>query len=205
MNLCTYYDKISRDVALLQCARNDTRKKRLVDHNLATNLTASSTAIVSGLFPAPRVNPSPVSIRSSSLSNFDDDAMFPTVVIPSRALPQNRSTFRPVIAKAAAEKTSTRKPFHCGSSVYFDQLMQETFGPYGSAYTKIPVDLYVLQELYDLRTSLDQTSDIACINRWIRLLAESIDLPPSRFGIHYSFFDEQENEQSILHRLHSAS
>ncbi len=78
----------------------------------------------------------------------------------------------------------------------------ETFGPYGSAYglgdryvTKVPVDLDVLQELCDLRSTLDRASDISCINRWIRLLAESIDLPASRFGIS-SFFDEQENQQS---------
>ena len=81
--------------------------------------------------------------------------------------------------------------------------MQETFGPYGSAYyglssryvTKIPVDLDVLHELCDLRSTLDRASDIASINRSIRLLAESIDLPHSRFGIR-SFFDEPENEQS---------
>ena len=59
--------------------------------------------------------------------------MSPTVVIPSRAaLPQNRSTFRPVIAKAVEKPF--RKPFRYSSSVYFDQLMQEAFAPYGSAY-----------------------------------------------------------------------
>ena len=190
-------------MALLQRARNDARKKkRLAEQNLASNLTRSSSAIVSGLFPAPRVNPSPASVLSSSLSNFDDDAMSPTVVIPSRAaLPQNRSTFRPVLA-AAVEKPCARKPFRYGFSVYFDQLMQETFGPYGSKYglssryvTKIPVELDVLQELCDLRSTVDKPSDVANINHWIRLLAESIDLPPSRFGIR-SFFDEPEQQQS---------
>ena len=80
--------------------------------------------------------------------------------------------------------------------------MQKTFGLYGSAYglssryvTKIPVDLDVLHELCDLRSTLDRASDKASINHWIRLLAESIDLPSSRFGIR-SFFDEPENEQS---------
>ena len=126
--------------------------------------------------------------------------MSPVVEIPSRvAVPQNRSSFRPVIAKAV-DKPSSRKPFRYGSSVYFDQMIQETFGPYGSAYglgdryvTKVPVDLDVLQELCDLRSTLDRASDISGINRWIRLLAESIDLPASRFGIS-SFFDEQENQ-----------
>jgi len=134
--------------------------------------------------------------------------MSPTVVIPSRAaLPQNRSTFRPVLAPAV-KKPCAWKPFRYGSSVYFDQLMQETFSPYygskyGSTYglssrcvTKIPVELDVLQELCDLRSStVDKPSDIANINHWIRLLAESIDLPPSRFGIR-SFFDEPEQQQS---------
>ena len=169
---------------------------------MATNITESSSAIVSRLFPAPRVNPSPASGFSSSLSNFEDEAMSPVVEIPSRvAVPQNRSSFRPVIAEAA-DKPSSRKPFRYGSSVYFDQMIQETFGPYGSAYglsdryvTKIPVDLDVLQELCDLRSTLDRASDISCINRWIRLLAESIDLPASRFGIS-SFFDELDNQQS---------
>ena len=157
---------------------------------MASNLTRSSSAIVSGLFPAPHVNTSPASVLSFSLSNFDDDAMSPTVVIPSRAaLPQNnRNTFR--------------KPFRYDSSVYFDQLMQETFGPpYGSKYglssryvTKIPVEPDVLQELCDLRSTLYKPSDISTINHWIRLLAESIDLPPSRFGIRY-FFDESEQQQ----------
>ncbi len=79
MNLCTYYDKISREVAIVQRARNNARKKkRLADRNSATNLTASSSAIVSDLFPAPRVNPSPASVVSSYLSNFDDDAVSPT-------------------------------------------------------------------------------------------------------------------------------
>ena len=141
----------------------------MADQNLACNLNASSSAIVSGLFPTPQVNPSPASVLSSSLSNFDDDAMSAPVVIPSKAVPpqQSRSTFRPLIAKAT-ENTSTRKPFRYGSSVYFDQLIQETFGPYGSAYglssryvTKIPVDLSVLQELCDLRSTVDRASDIA--------------------------------------------
>ena len=146
----------------------------MADLNLATNLNASSNAIVSGLFPATtaRVNPSPAaaSLVSSSLSNYDDDVMSPSVVISSRAQPQNRSKFRPVIVKAPEKKTSTRRPFRYGSSVYFDQLMQETFGPYGSAYglssryvTKIPVDVDILQELCDLRSSLDRPSDIACM------------------------------------------
>ena len=157
---------------------------------------------MSGLFPVPRVNPSPASVLSSSMSNFDEDTMSPTVVIPNRpALPQNRSTFRPVPAPAV-EKPSARKGFRYGSSVYFDQLMQETFGPYGSKYglssryvTKIPVDLDVLQELCDLRSTVGKPSDISNINHCIRLLAESIDLPPSRFGIR-SFFDEPEQQQS---------
>ena len=74
-------------MALLQRARNDARKKkRLAEQNLASNLTRSSSAIVSGLFPAPRVNPSPASVVvSSSLSNFDHDAMSSTAVIPTRA------------------------------------------------------------------------------------------------------------------------
>ena len=158
---------------------------------------------MSGLFPAPRVNTSPTSVLSFSLSNFDDDAMSPTVVIPSRAaLPQNnRNTFRPVLAPAV-EKPCARKPFRYDSSVYFDQLMQETFGPpYGGKYglssryaTKIPVEPDVLQELCDLRSTLYKPSDISTINHWIRLLAESIDLPPSRFGIRY-FFDESEQQQ----------
>ena len=105
--------------------------------------------------------------------------MSPTVVIPSRpALPQNRSTFRPVPV-TVVEKPSARKGFRYGSSVYFDQLMQETFGPYGSKYglssryvTKIPVDLDVLQELCDLRGTVGKPSDLATINHWIRLLAE---------------------------------
>ncbi len=190
-------------MALLQRARNDARKKkRLAEMNLATNLTVSSSTIVSGLFPAPRVNPSPASVLSSSLGNFDDEAMSPVVEIPSRAaVPQNRSSFCPIVPKTI-EKLSTRKPFRFGSSVYFDQMIQETFGPYGSAYglsdryvTKIPVDLAVLHELCDLRSTLDRASDISCINRWIRLLSESIDLPPSRFGIR-SFFDEPEQKHS---------
>ena len=61
--------------------------------------------------------------------------------------------------------------------------------------TKIPVEPDVLQELFDLRSTVDKPSDIANINHWIRLLAESIDLPPSRFGIR-SFFDEPEQQQS---------
>ena len=74
------------DVAILQCARNDARKKkRLAEQNLATNITESSSVIVSRLVPAPRVNPSPASVLSSSLSNFDDEAMSPTVVIQSIA------------------------------------------------------------------------------------------------------------------------
>ena len=191
-------------MALLQRARNDSRKKkRLAEKNLASNLTQSSSAIVSGLFPAPRVNPSPVSVLSSSLSNFDEDTMSPTVVIPNRAvLPQNRSSFRSVPAPAV-EKPSSRKGFRYGSSVFLDQLKQETFGPYGSKYglssryvTKIPVDLDVLQELCDLRSTVGKPSDIANINHWrIRLLAESIDLLLSRFGIR-SFFDEPEQQQS---------
>ena len=190
-------------MAILQCARNDARKKkRLAEQNLATNITESSSVIVSRLVPAPRVNPSPASVFSSSLSNFEDEAMSPVVEIPSRvAVPQNRSSFRPVVAKAV-DKPSSRKPFRYGFSVYFDQMIQETFGPYGSAYglsdkyvTKLPVYLDVLQELCDLRSTLDRTSDISCINRWIRLLAESIDLPASRFEIS-SFFDELDNQQS---------
>ena len=123
-------------------------------------------------------------------------------MIPSKAAPpQSRITFRPLIAKAT-ENTSTRKPFRYGSSVYFDQLIQETFGLYGSAYglsscyvTKIPVDLSVLQELCDLRSTVDRASDIACIiNRWVRLLAESINLPASQFGI-LSFFDDEEGKE----------
>jgi hypothetical protein len=192
-------------VALLQRARNDARKKkRLAEKNLASNLTVSSSAIVSGLFPPPvRVNPSPASILSSSLSNFDEDTISPTVVIPSRpALPQNRSTFRSVSVTVLEKQPSAPKGFRYGSSVYFDQLMQETFGPYGSKYglssryvTKIPVDLDILQELCDLRSTVGKPSDIATINHWIRLLAESIDLPPSKFGIR-SFFDEPEEQQS---------
>jgi len=128
--------------------------------------------------------------------------MLPTVMIPSRpALPQNRSTFRPVPV-TVFEQPSARKGLWYGSSVYFDQLMQETFGPYGSKYglssryvTKIPVDLDVLQGLCDLRSTVDKPSDVAIINHWIRLLAESIDLPPSRFGIR-SFFEEPEEQQS---------
>ena len=139
---------------------------------MASNLTASSSAIVSGLFSPPvRVNPSPASVLSSSLSNFDEDIMSPTVVKPSRpALPQNRSTFRPVPV-TVIEKSSARKGFRYGSSAYFDQLMQETFGPYGSKYglssryvTKIPVDLDILQELCDLRSTVGKPSDIANIN-----------------------------------------
>ena len=168
---------------------------------MASNLTVSSSAIVSGLFPPPvRVNPSPASVLSSSLSNFDEDTMSPTVVIPTRpALPQNRITFRSVPV-TVFEEPSARKGFRYGSSVYFDQLMQETFGPYGSKYglssryvTKIPVDLDLLQELCDLRSTVGKPSDIANINHWIRLLA--IDLPPSRFGIR-SFFEEPEEQQS---------
>jgi hypothetical protein len=60
--------------------------------------------------------------------------------------------------------------------------MQETFGPYGSKYglssryvTKIPVDLDVLQEFCDLRSTVGKPSDMANINHWIRLLAESIE------------------------------
>ncbi len=191
-------------MAILQRARNDARKKkRLAEKNLASNLTVSSAAIVSGLFPPPvHVHPSPASILSSSLSNFDEDTMSPTVGIPSRPpLPQNRSTFHspPV---TVVEKSSARKGFRYGSSVYFDQLMQETFGPYGSKYglssryvTKIPVDLDILQELCDLRSTVGKPSDKANINHWIRLLAESIDLPPSRFGIQ-SFFDEPQEKES---------
>ena len=190
-------------MALLQRGRNDARKKkRLAEQNLATNLNQSSSAIVSGLFPATHVNPSPASVLSSSVSNFDEEAMTPPVVISRRpALPQNRSTFRPVQA-AVVEKPIARKPFKYGSSAYFDQLMQETFGPYGSKYglssryvTKIPVELDVLQELCDLRSTVGKPSDVANINHWIRLLAESIDLPPARFGIR-SFFDEPEQQQS---------
>ena len=86
--------------------------------NLATNFTASSTAIVYGLFPATRVNPSPASVVSSSMMSnyYDDDFMSSSVVIPSRALPQNRGTFRPVIAKAT-KKCATRKPFRYGASI----------------------------------------------------------------------------------------
>ena len=170
---------------------------------MASNLTVSSSAIVSGLFPPPvRVNPSPASVLSSSLSNFEEDTMSPTVMIPSRpALPQNRSTFRPVPV-TVFEQPSAQKGFRYGSSVYFDQLMQETFGPYGSKYglssryvTKIPVDLDVLQELCDLQSTVGKPSDVANINHWILLLAESIDLPHSRFGIR-SFFEEPEEQQS---------
>ena len=151
--------------------------------------------------------PSPASVVSSSLSNFDDDAMSPTVVIPSRvALPQNRSTFRPV-QPLAVEKPSGRKPFRYGSSVYFDQLMQETFGPYGSKYglssryvTKIPVDLDILQELYDLRSTVGKPSDIATINHWIRLLAESIDLPLPDLGSDLSLMN-QRNSRVVPHQL----
>ncbi len=191
-------------MAILQRARNDARKKkRLTEKNLASNLTVSASAIVSGSFPPPvLVNPSSASIQSSSLSNFDEDTMSPTVVIPSRPpLPQNRSTFRP-LPLTVVEKPSARKGFRYGSSVYFDQLMQETFGPYGSKYglssryiTKIPVDVDILQELCDLRSTVGKPSELANINHWIRLLAESIDLPPSRFGIR-SFFDEPEEQQS---------
>ncbi len=148
------------------------------------------------------MNPSPASILSSSMSNFDEDTMSPTVVIQSRPpLPQNRSTFRP-LPVSVVDKPSARKGFRYGSSVYFDQLMQETFGPYGSKYglssryvTKIPVDLDILQELCDLRSTVGKPSDTGNINHWIRLLAESIDLPPSRFGIR-SFYDEPEEQQS---------
>jgi hypothetical protein len=126
----------------------------------------------------------------------------PVVITRQVAPPQSRNTLRPLMAKAA-EIPSTRKPFRYGSSVYFDQLIQETFGPYGSSYglssryeTKIPVDLSVLQELCDLRSTVDRASDIACINRWIRLLAESINLPASKFGIRSFFDDEEEKEQS---------
>ena len=129
--------------------------------------------------------------------------MSPPVAITRQAAPpQSRNTFRPLMAKPA-EIPSTRKPFRYGSSVYFDQLIQETFGPYGSSYglssryeTKIPVDLSVLQELCDLRSTVDRASDIACINRWIRLLAESINLPASQFGIRSFFDEEQEKEKS---------
>ena len=178
---------------------------------MATNLTVSSSAIVAGLFPPPvRVNPSPASVLSSSLSNFEEDTMSPTVGIPSRPpLPQNRSTFRP-LPVTLLHKPSARKGFRYGSSVYFDQLMQETFGPYGSKYdlssryvTKIPVDLDVLQELCDLRSTVGKPSDIATINHWIRLLAESIDLPPSNFGIR-SFFDEPEDSRVVPHQLKCA-
>ena len=126
----------------------------------------------------------------------------PVVITRQSAPPQSRNTLRPLMLKPA-EIPSSRKPFRYGSSVYFDQLIQETFGPYGSSYglssryvTKIPVDLSVLQELCDLRSTVDRASDIACINRWIRLLAESINLPASQFGIRSFFDEEQEKEKS---------
>ena len=126
----------------------------------------------------------------------------PVVITRQSAPPQSRNTLRPLMPKPA-EIPSSRKPFRYGSSVYFDQLIQETFGPYGSSYgfssryvTKIPVDLSVLQELCDLRSTVDRASDIACINRWIRLLAESINLPASQFGIRSFFDEEQEKERS---------
>ena len=186
----------------MQRARiNARKKKRLADQNLATNLTASSSAIVSDLFPAPRACQPFSSISCIVLfeqywwrycvsHKIEVHLWFQAKLL---FYLKREVHFVHSSPSKAAEKTPTRKPFRYGSTVYFDQIIQETFCPYGSAYglssryvTKIPVELIVLQELCDLRISLDRASDIACINRWIRLLTESIDLPPSRFGIRSS-------------------
>ena len=126
--------------------------------------------------------------------------MSPPVVITRQAVPpQSRNTLRPLIMAKAAEIPSTRKPFRYGSISLFKKRSTNYGSSYGlsSRYeTKIPVDLSVLQELCDLRSTVDRASDIACINRWIRLLAESINLPASKFGIRSFFDDEEEKEQS---------
>ena len=205
--------EISRDVALLQRARNDAKKqKRLADQNMAKSLTASSNSIVAGLFPPLRANPSPASVVSSALNIDDEDVMSPVVEIPIRVLPQNRDTYRPPTAKPTISKRLDREPLRYGSRSYFDQLMQETFGPYGHAHalssryvTKIPVDHDILQEVSDLRSSVQKADDIACIDRWVRLLAESINVQPARYGVPLSLYEQHQIEQSSSSSSSSAA
>jgi len=198
--------EISRDVALLQRARNDARKKkRLAEQNLATNPTTSSNSIVAGLFPALRPNnPSPASVVSSAFTKDDDEVMSPAVAIPVRVRPQSRDTFRPPSAKPIV-KHATRTPFRYGSRYQFDQLMQETFGEYGQSnglssryITKIPVDHGILEELSTIRRSLQKGDDTACLDRWIILLAESIEVSPNRYGVPLSLYEEHLLEQDRL-------